>query len=223
LSPSGSGSGLPDLKNCPKCGFLVDAAKPVCPYCGTDLGPAPVSRKLPQPQAASPAGAPGTPVTVSRPGPDAPALSWTDRLGVKFRQIMFLFALYVLCPHISWWETTKKYFRIAFFFFVVVSLSYAFTGQWISGLIAGIIVLFLIYRSFMQMHETLESLHAVNPVPVLAVMAVMLATILTLLWLFPLPPMRISTGQELTRQLIMHGTLLLFGFAGYFVTKRPKK
>ncbi len=136
---------------------------------------------------------------------------------------MFLFALYVLCPHISWWETTKKYFRIAFFFFVVVGLSYGFTGQWISGLIAGLVVLFLIYRSFMQMHETLETLKTVNPVPVLAIMAVILAAILTLLWIFPLPPMRISTGQELTRQLLVHGILLLSGIAGYFITQRPKK
>jgi hypothetical protein len=224
MSPSGTGSGMPDLKNCPKCGFYVHAGKTVCPYCGTTLGPARVSREPLRPQAVTPSAAPAGPVPVPRPDPKAQALKWTDRMSAKFRLYMFLFALYVLCPNMSWWETIKKYFRLMFFFFVIVSLSYAFTGQWISGLIAGLVVLFLIYRSFMQMHETLESLKAENPVPALAIMAVMLAVILTLLWLFPLPPMKTSyTGDELTRMFMTHGALLLAGVAGYFFTRRPKK
>lgn len=223
LNHPGTGSGLPDLICCPKCGFYVHTGKTACPYCGTILGPVPARGRLQEPRDVHPPVESGKPVSKIHPGAKAPAPSWTDRVSAGFRLYMFLFALYVLCPDMSWWETIKKYFRIAFFFFVVVALSYGFTGQWISGLIAGIVVLFLIYRSFMQMHETLESLKAQDPVPVLAVMTVILAVILTLLWVFPLPPMKTSyTTGELGQMLFVHGTLLIAGIAGYFITRRPK-
>lgn len=224
LNHPGTGSALPDLICCPKCGFYVHTGKTACPYCGTILGPAAAPGRSQQPQDVPSPVESGKPVSRFHPDTKAPAPSWTDRVSARFRLYMFLFALYVLCPDMSWWETIKKYFRIAFLFFVVVALSYGFTGQWISGLIAGIVVLFLIYRSFMQMHETLESLEALNPVPVLVVMTAILAVILTLLLLFPLPPMKTTyTSGELGRMFFTHGTLLIAGIAGYFITRRPKK
>ncbi len=220
-----SGSGIVDVKSCPDCGFYFDSKKQECPFCGHPKK----SRTSMEPT--RPLGAPGTkgygasypPGPVSSGLPDSQRSQHTSRITACIRRYVVLLALYILIPQPSSIETIKKYFRLGFFVFVIFALPYSFTGQWISGLIAGLVLIFILYRVFTELHTNTSLFSVSETTKGLITLIVILGIFATLTLIFPIPHGKMPEGQELTRDLITHGIIFSGGIAGYFLTKNKKK
>jgi len=105
---------------------------------------------------------------------------------------------------------------------MVVLLPYLFTRQWISGIAAGTVALYLLYRYYARLMQMTTIFWYLKPVPVFAWLTGFLVLLSILMFAVPLPPPVVLTQREQMQDLIVHGSILAAAIIGYFRT-RPAK
>lgn len=225
MSGTFPGEGLPAVVQCPSCRCYYDARKSCCTFCGhrSPVTTAPEAgsvretgqgrRSLPEPFEYVPGK--GVLATERRP-------SLFIRLVSEIRRTSFFFLLYAMTPFSSRIETLKKYFRLTMLLSMVVLLPYLFTRQWISGIAAGAVALYLLYRYYARLMRMTTIFWYLKPVPVFAWLTGFFVLLSILMFAVPLPPPVVLTRREQMQDLIVHGSILAAAIIGYFWT-RPAK
>ena len=121
----------------------------------------------------------------------------------------------------SWIDIIKAYFRLSFFLLVIFILPYALTGQYIAGVLVGIVVLYLAYRLFVVCGDLTFTPGISNPIISLAVVFVVLVLVAILGLFIHWQPMKVPEDQEILRHTLTLGIPLVIGIVGYFRT-RPR-
>lgn len=126
-------------------------------------------------------------------------------------------------PPLSWFETIKAYFWLAFFLLVTFTLSYGLTGQYLAGVLVGIVILYFAYRLFFVFEDLTFTPGVTRPAVSFAIVVAFLILVAYLSLFIRWQPMKFPEGMELLRHVLTIGLPLLFGAAGYIYTRIRKE
>jgi hypothetical protein len=126
-------------------------------------------------------------------------------------------------PVLSWTETIKAYFWLAFFVFATFMLSYGLTGQYLAGMLVGIVILYFAYRLFFVVGDLSFTPRITRPAVSFAIVLVILILVAYLGLFIHWQPWKFPEGMELIRHVLTIGIPLLFAAAGYVYTRFRKE
>ena len=122
-------------------------------------------------------------------------------------------------PALSWTETLKAYFWLCFFMFASFMLPYGLTGQYLVGVLVGIVILYFAYRLFFVIGDTSATPGISRPIVSFAVVVAVLIIVAYIGLFIHWQPWKMPGDRELLRHALTLGIPILVGLGGYLYTR----
>ncbi len=118
-------------------------------------------------------------------------------------------------------DTLRSYLTLVMLLLIIFMIPYGLTREYLAGVLAGIVALYIAYRLFIICRDTSLTPGITNPVVSLALVFVLLVLIAILGLFIHWQPLAMPSDQEIIRHGLTIGIPAALGAGGYFGT-RPR-
>jgi thiol:disulfide interchange protein len=119
-------------------------------------------------------------------------------------------------PVTTWTSTIQTYFYLCLFLFAAFWIPTIITGQYLAGLLVGIVILYFAYRVIIVNGNLDLTPGITRPAVSFAIIFTVLLIIAVISFIYPPPPMIFPTQNDYIRHALIIGIPAVISIAGYF-------